>query len=111
LTLDGYPHRGQPVMLTEFGGIAFIPHEGRGGEPGIWGYTMVGDLAAFAAKFEALVHAVNQTPMFSGFCYTQLYDTFQEANGLLTADRKPKLPIEEVRRIVTESRMHIRGGV
>ena len=23
LTLDGYPHRGQPIMLTEFGGIAF----------------------------------------------------------------------------------------
>ena len=22
LTLDGYPHRGQPIMLTEFGGIA-----------------------------------------------------------------------------------------
>jgi hypothetical protein len=24
LTLDGYPHRGQPIMLTEFGGIAFV---------------------------------------------------------------------------------------
>ena len=23
LTLDGYPHRGQPIMLTEFGGVAF----------------------------------------------------------------------------------------
>jgi beta-galactosidase/beta-glucuronidase len=23
LTLDGYPHQGQPVMLTEFGGIAY----------------------------------------------------------------------------------------
>jgi hypothetical protein len=23
LTLDGYPHQGQPIMLTEFGGIAF----------------------------------------------------------------------------------------
>ena len=22
LTLDGYPHRGQPIMLTEFGGVA-----------------------------------------------------------------------------------------
>jgi hypothetical protein len=25
LTLDGYPHRGQPIMLTEFGGIAYVP--------------------------------------------------------------------------------------
>ena len=24
LTLDGYPHRGQPIMLTEFGGIAYV---------------------------------------------------------------------------------------
>jgi len=23
LTLDSYPHQGQPVMLTEFGGIAY----------------------------------------------------------------------------------------
>jgi hypothetical protein len=34
--------------------------------------------------------------MFSGFCYTQFADTFQEANGLLCADRTPKLPIEEI---------------
>jgi hypothetical protein len=32
--------------------------------------------------------------MFSGFCYTQFADTFQEANGLLNADRTPKLPLE-----------------
>ena len=29
--------------------------------------------------------------MFSGFCYTQFADTFQEANGLLYADRTPKI--------------------
>lgn len=23
LTLDGFPHRGQPIVLTEFGGIAY----------------------------------------------------------------------------------------
>jgi hypothetical protein len=32
--------------------------------------------------------------MFSGFCYTQLTDTYQEANGLLYADRTPKFPLE-----------------
>jgi hypothetical protein len=35
--------------------------------------------------------------MFSGFCYTQFADTFQEANGLLYADRTPKLPLEQIR--------------
>jgi hypothetical protein len=34
--------------------------------------------------------------MFSGFCYTQFADTFQEANGLLNADRTPKLPFEVI---------------
>jgi hypothetical protein len=72
---------------------------------------MVNDLAEFAAKFESLVHAVIHTPMFAGFCYTQFCDTFQEANGLLTDDRRPKLPLEDVQRIVSEARLHIRGGV
>jgi len=34
--------------------------------------------------------------MFAGFCYTQFADTFQEANGLLNADRTPKLPFEVI---------------
>jgi len=109
LTLDGYPHRGQPIMLTEFGGIACAAVGG--GESGAWGYTLVDDVADLLAKFATLMHTVIHTPMFSGFCYTQFADTFQEANGLLTADRRPKLPLEECARIVTESRMHIRGGV
>ena len=35
------------------------------------------------------MNAVIHTPMFSGFCCTQFCDTFQEANGLLTAQREP----------------------
>ena len=34
--------------------------------------------------------------MFSGFCYTQFADTFQETNGLLNADRTPKVPLEQI---------------
>jgi hypothetical protein len=36
--------------------------------------------------------------VFSGFCYTQLSDTYQEANGLLTMDRAPKFPIADIAR-------------
>lgn len=36
----------------------------------------------------------------AGFCYTQLTDTGQETNGLLTAGREPKIPVERVRRLV-----------
>ena len=51
--------------------------------------------------------------LFSGFCYTQFADTFQEANGLLRADRTPKIPLERrSRRCTTRvARMHIPGGV
>jgi len=31
-----------------------------------------------------------------GVCQTQLTDTFQEANGLLYADRTPKFPLEAI---------------
>jgi hypothetical protein len=110
LTLDGYPHRGQPIMLTEFGGIAFDKrHEP--GVSGVWGYSAAPDEAAFAERFAALMRTVIHIPLFSGFCYTQFADTFQEANGLLCADRTPKMPLEDIARAVRESRMHIPGGV
>ncbi len=38
----------------------------------------------------------------AGFCYTQLTDIEQEINGLLTYDRKPKLPPESVAAIHRE---------
>ena len=35
----------------------------------------------------------------AGYCYTQLTDTLQEQNGLTSADRVPKVPIESLRAI------------
>lgn len=95
LTLDGFPHRGQPIMLTEFGGIAYK----KANEPGvdhIWGYSEVHGDKEFHTSYQKLLEVVNGTVMFSGFCYTQFADTFQEANGLLCADRTPKLPLEQI---------------
>lgn len=112
LTLDGYPHRGQPIMLTEFGGIAWAPSpEREPGVPAVWGYSAATGDEDFAQRYEALLHTVIHTALFSGFCYTQFADTFQEANGLLTADRRPKIPLERIRRATTESRTAIPGGV
>ena len=36
---------------------------------------------------------------FAGICYTQLTDVEQEQNGLLTADRKPKVDPSSLRPI------------
>jgi beta-galactosidase/beta-glucuronidase len=110
LTLDGYPHRGQPIMLTEFGGIAFQKQAGPGGGK-IWGYTEVTDEETFAQLYERLMETVIHTALFSGFCYTQFADTFQEANGLLYADRTPKIPLERIAKVTSQSRTWIPGGV
>jgi hypothetical protein len=91
LTLDGFPHRGQPIVLTEFGGIAFDP---RAPAHHTWGYSRQNTPEAFLEHYRALLRVVNETTMFSGFCYTQFADTFQETNGLLNADRSPKIPLE-----------------
>jgi beta-galactosidase/beta-glucuronidase len=95
LTLDGYPHRGQPICLTEFGGIAYLdPQRYRSGRD--WGYQSVADLEEYATLVTALLEVAGTTAMFSGFCYTQFADTFQEANGLLYDDRTPKIPLQRI---------------
>ena len=43
-----------------------------------------------------MIEVARTTALFSGFCYTQFADTFQEANGLLTARREPKIPLERI---------------
>jgi len=95
LTLDGYPHRGQPIILTEFGGITYAKKP-EAGVKDVWGYSMADSDQEFLGSYRRLLEVVNETAMFSGFCYTQFADTFQEANGLLTADRMPKLPLAEI---------------
>jgi hypothetical protein len=93
LTLDGYPHRGQPIMLTEFGGIVYsgrpTPSDIR-----LWGYALAQTDMEFLNRYRRLLAVANNNAVFSGFCYTQFADTFQEANGLLYTDRTPKVPLE-----------------
>lgn len=94
LTLDGYPHRGQPICLSEFGGIAYKDPERYAGSE--WGYQSAKDKDDFARMVTSLLEVAGTTALFSGFCYTQFADTFQEANGLLYEDRTPKIPLERI---------------
>ena len=83
---------GRPVMLTEYGGISYAPEAGERW----YGYGTVRTEAEYIAKVRELTEALRACPDVTGFCYTQLTDTDQETNGLLTADREPKLPIESL---------------
>jgi hypothetical protein len=94
LVLEGDKHADQPLMLTEFGGIALRPQEGS--PSATWGYTVCRDPESFARQYEALLAAVRSLGVLSGFCYTQFADTYQEANGLLNADRTPKIALSRI---------------
>lgn len=91
LILDDHAHAGRPIMLTEFGGIAYSADTSR-----TWGYTRCQTSEEFAEEYTALLTAVRNSPSLSGFCYTQFADTYQEANGLLYADRTPKFDIRAI---------------
>jgi beta-galactosidase/beta-glucuronidase len=98
---------GRPIMITEFGGISLHPDR-----MAKWfGYGQVGDLEEFHQKYRELVDAVLDCPAISGFCYTQLTDTLQETNGLLTADREPKLEPAVLRAINTRPAAAVPGDV
>ena len=89
LVVGGEP-REHPVVLSEFGGIALS-------KPGVWGYQTCTTPEELARRYTSLMQVVHSLGMLAGFCYTQFTDTYQEANGLLTADRRPKFPLDVIR--------------
>ena len=97
LFVGRHAYAGQPILLSEFGGVKFVPgtEEGRS-----WGYCEADSGAAFAQKLRELFDAVRACPLVDGYCYTQLTDVETEQNGLLTYDREPKLPLETIRTIL-----------
>jgi hypothetical protein len=91
LVLEGHPHPDLPLMLTEFGGIALARRDN-----GSWGYSVAATPREFAERYDRLLRTVRGLGLLAGFCYTQFADTYQEVNGLLYADRTPKIPIHEI---------------
>lgn len=84
----------RPVILSEFGGVRFEPGAADGRA---WGYSTAADAADFERRLRDLVTAVRRAPALGGWCWTQLTDTCQEANGLCDAFRVPKLPVSRLR--------------
>ena len=99
LRLSDESDRGQPIMLTEFGGIKFQTDSESLDDA--WGYSTAQSAAEFQAQFRTILEAVHASTILAGYCYTQLTDTLQEANGLVTPDRTPKLPLDVLRAIIT----------
>lgn len=93
--VGGATYQGQPILITEFGGIAYKKSEWEG-----WGYSGADNDEDYLQRLAAVIRPLHRSPIVQGFCYTQLTDVEQEINGLVTYDRKPKVPLEDIRRIV-----------
>ena len=160
ITVQGAVDRELPVMVTEFGGIRYVPgHDDADGsssgggsngkaveagetiktseavetiknaveavaaaktdakagsraaaesadeaedekEETTWGYTTAAGPEDFEARLRRAFGALQASPHLAGFCYTQLTDTMQEANGLVDARRRPKIAAKMIREIV-----------
>lgn len=93
---SGNRYHGEPVMVTEYGGVAFS-----GDEQGAWGYYEAArSQEEFLSRIKKTTEKfISSRGRFSGFCYTQLTDVMQEVNGLLDMDRNPKAPLERLKEI------------
>ena len=91
---EGYEYKGQPVMLTEFGGIAFNNDDSG------WGYgKKVQGQEDFIRRFDSITTAFGQLQYMCGYCYTQVTDVQQEMNGLMDIDRNFKVDPKVIKEI------------
>ena len=93
--LPGYEYRGEPLIVSEFGGVALADAAG-------FGYTRASGTEQLLRTYREMIEALMQPGPVEGFCYTQLTDVEQEQNGLLSFDRRPKIA-PELMREVTET--------
>lgn len=112
---NGFEYEYKPVFITEFGGVALKnlcgadsePISEPDGEAGKacttvegWGYEGVeSNVEGFLSRVEGLVSAVLSLPRVNGYCYTQFTDVFQEINGLVDIERRPKAAISSLNNI------------
>ena len=88
-------YKGQPVIFSEFGGIAM----NKDAVDGKWGYNSAAATdEEFYSRYKNLFEGVAKCD-FCGFCYTQLTDVQQEVNGLLKEDRTEKFDPDVIKKL------------
>ncbi|RWZ58549.1 glycoside hydrolase family 2 [Halobacillus fulvus] len=96
---EGYKYRGEPVIISEYGGIAYSSFE----KEENWGYgTRPKSPEEVLARLKKLTDVIVETSNIQGFCYTQLTDVEQEVNGLLDHDHEYKFDPVKVREIMNQ---------
>lgn len=82
-TRDG-KYKGQSVLISEYGGFGFYK-------------TKTGK--SLLENFSDYTKLIQEQDFICGYCYTQLYDTFQEKNGLLNFSRAPKVGLRDIKNV------------
>lgn len=85
----GYEDKGQPAILSEFGGIAFKASKKENEKN--WGYTTCEDGEDYVNELKRIYAPIQASKCLVGICYTQFTDVEQEVNGLITFDRQFKV--------------------
>lgn len=92
---DIQPYFGEPVFVSEYGGIKWPPEDSSG-----WGYgKSTESLDEFIHRYTSLTETLLSNPYIMGLCYTQLYDVEQEKNGLYYYDRTDKFDKETIEKL------------
>lgn len=94
LMARGWAYENQPIIVSEFGGISFKKGNWEG-----WGYSQAETEEDFILRYYNVITPLLKSKHIQGFVYTQITDVEQEINGLLTYDRKPKVPLEIIKQI------------
>jgi hypothetical protein len=90
----GYQYEGEPILLSEFGGVAYSMDDE---VDNAWGYgERLNSEEEVVEKISELMKAVMQIDGVCGFCYTQLSDVEQEINGLLDHHHKYKFSQKKI---------------
>ncbi|WP_319370074.1 sugar-binding domain-containing protein [uncultured Ilyobacter sp.] len=94
----GYKYSGEPIMISEYGGVAYSLNS----EVSSWGYgKRITDPEKILDKIENLTKAIMDIDYMCGFCYTQLSDVEQEANGLLDHEHNYKFDPKRIKEILS----------
>lgn len=92
------PWDGQPYLVSEFGGAWWSDESGDGRAS--WGYgERPKSLEEFFQRFRDLCSALLDNPGVAGYCYTQLTDVYQEKNGIVDFERRPKVDLSRLARV------------
>lgn len=97
LVVGDHQVAGLPVLLTEFGGVEFVTERSA---DETWGYSSASDPDDFERRVRDIMEPVKASAVLGGYCWTQLTDTLQEANGLCDEHRNPKLPAATLKELM-----------